>query len=59
MSGAVPTLDTALLDQSHGPVFIDSEAQLAQYRLLLDRLEATALDPSESRNLIRDLTESL
>ncbi|KUO18726.1 helix-turn-helix domain-containing protein [Streptomyces dysideae] len=57
--GSVPALDTAQLDQSHGPVFIDSEAQLAQYRLLLDRLEATALSPVESRNLIHSLTQNL
>ncbi|MGI5195851.1 DUF5753 domain-containing protein [Streptomyces sp. CA-288835] len=57
--GPVPALDTAQLDQSHGPVFIDSEAQLEQYRLLLDRLEATALRPAESRNLIHDLTQNL
>lgn len=59
VSGAVPTLDTAQLDQSHGPVFIDSEAQLAQYRLLLDRLEATALSVAESRDLIHNLAQHL
>jgi transcriptional regulator with XRE-family HTH domain len=59
VKGPVPALDTAQLDQSHGPVFIDSEAQLEQYRLLLDRLEATALSPADSRNLIHDLTKNL
>ncbi|MFF3503747.1 Scr1 family TA system antitoxin-like transcriptional regulator [Streptomyces sp. NPDC003247] len=59
VSGSVPALDTAQLDQSHGPVFIDSEAQLAQYRMLLERLEATALSPTESQNLIQDLGQSL
>ncbi|WP_326698913.1 helix-turn-helix domain-containing protein [Streptomyces sp. NBC_01754] len=53
VQGPVPALDTAQLDQSHGPAFIDSAAQLAQYRLLIDRLEAVALPRSASRDLIR------
>ncbi|MFI5773360.1 helix-turn-helix domain-containing protein [Streptomyces sp. NPDC051658] len=57
--GPVPQLDTVNLDQSHGPVFLDSEAQLAKYRVLLGRMEATALDHDSSRdfihNIIRDL----
>lgn len=59
VKGPVPALDTAQLDQSHGPVFIDSEAQLAQYRLLLERLEAAALSPVESRDLIHELAQNL
>ncbi|WP_327696815.1 Scr1 family TA system antitoxin-like transcriptional regulator [Streptomyces sp. NBC_00459] len=59
VSGPVSTLDTAQLDQSHGPGFIDSEAQLAQYRLLLERLEAAALPPTESQNLIHDIANQL
>ncbi|MBX9394735.1 DUF5753 domain-containing protein [Streptomyces sp. TRM72054] len=31
-SGPVPQLDTVHLDQSHGPVFLDAEAQLNKYR---------------------------
>ncbi|MEW2569299.1 helix-turn-helix transcriptional regulator [Streptomyces sp. NPDC047070] len=57
--GSVPALDTAELDQSHGPVFIDSEAQLAQYRQLLDRLESAALEPAKSRDLIHDIARHL
>ncbi|WP_406330835.1 helix-turn-helix domain-containing protein [Streptomyces sp. NBC_00203] len=57
--GPVPALDTAQLDQSHGPVFIDSEAQLAQYWMLLERLEATALDPAASQDLIHDIAQNL
>ncbi|MDX2546097.1 helix-turn-helix domain-containing protein [Streptomyces sp. WI04-05B] len=57
--GPVPTLDTAQLDQSHGPVFIDSEAQLAQYRLLIERLEGAALQPTESQSLIHDIINHL
>ena len=59
VGGSVPTLDTAQLDQSHGPVFIDSEAQLAQYRLLLDRLESAALAPADSRKLIHEVAKNL
>ncbi|MFF1900219.1 Scr1 family TA system antitoxin-like transcriptional regulator [Streptomyces sp. NPDC058206] len=57
--GPVPVLDTAQLDQSHGPVFIDSEAQLSQYRLLLDRLDAAALSPEQSRKLVHNIAQDL
>lgn len=57
--GPVPTLDTAQLDQSHGPVFIDAEAQLAQYRLLLARLDNAALGIEKSRELIHEIAKSL
>ncbi|MFD3495421.1 Scr1 family TA system antitoxin-like transcriptional regulator [Streptomyces sp. NPDC058690] len=57
--GPVPALDTAQLDQSHGPVFIDSEAQLTQYRLLLDRLDAAALSPEQSRELVHNIVQDL
>ncbi|MEU5657431.1 Scr1 family TA system antitoxin-like transcriptional regulator [Streptomyces sp. NPDC047737] len=59
VQGPVPALDTAQLDQSHGPVFIDSEAQLAQYRLLLERLDAAALPPDRSRDLIHSIAQEL
>lgn len=55
----VPNLDTAQLDQSHGPVFIDGEAQLAQYRLLFDRLDAVALTSAQSRDLIHRIVQEL
>lgn len=57
--GPVPALDTAQLDQSHGPVFIDAEAQLAQYRLLLERLDDAALDVERSRELIHRVAQCL
>ncbi|MCX5411163.1 Scr1 family TA system antitoxin-like transcriptional regulator [Streptomyces sp. NBC_00059] len=59
VEGRVPALDTAQLDQSHGPVFIDSEAQLAQYRLLLERLDTVALPTDQSRDLIHAITQEL
>ncbi|KPI03720.1 helix-turn-helix domain protein [Actinobacteria bacterium OK074] len=50
--GEIPKLDTVQLDTDHGSVFIDSEAQLAKYRTILDHMESCALSPSESRDLI-------
>ncbi|MDG4858455.1 helix-turn-helix transcriptional regulator [Streptomyces sp. T-3] len=57
--GAVPQLDTVHLDQSHGSALIDAEAQLAKYRLLLDRMEATALSAKKSRDLIHNIAHEL
>ncbi|GAA2938023.1 Scr1 family TA system antitoxin-like transcriptional regulator [Kitasatospora cinereorecta] len=59
VQGPVPNLDTAQLDQSHGPVFIDGEGQLAQYRLLFDRLDAVALTSAQSRHLIHRIVQEL
>ncbi|MYU35280.1 helix-turn-helix domain-containing protein [Streptomyces sp. SID8358] len=59
VQGPVRALDTVQLDQSHGPVFIDSEAHLAQYRLLFERLEAVALPHSASRDLIHAIAREL
>lgn len=58
-AGPVPQLDTVNLDQSHGPVFLDSEAQLDKYRILLNRMEACALSPAESRDLIHKVVQDL
>ncbi|WP_051338123.1 Scr1 family TA system antitoxin-like transcriptional regulator [Streptomyces flavidovirens] len=57
--GPVPQLDTVSLDQSHGPALVDAEAQLEMYRALLARMEAVALEPSASRELIHKLTHDL
>ncbi|MER5183668.1 helix-turn-helix transcriptional regulator [Streptomyces sp. NPDC002896] len=57
--GSVPQLDTVNLDQSHGPVFLDAEAQLDKYRVLLDRMETTALSPKESRDFIHKVVQDL
>ncbi|MFI8947960.1 helix-turn-helix domain-containing protein [Streptomyces sp. NPDC053750] len=57
--GPVPQLDTVHLDQSHGSALIDAEAQLDKYRVLLDRMAATALPPEESRELIHVIAQSL
>lgn len=50
--GPVPQLDTVQLDQSHGAVYLDAEAQLHKYRTLFQRIEAVALRPDETRDLI-------
>ncbi|MFG2653163.1 helix-turn-helix domain-containing protein [Streptomyces sp. NPDC048436] len=59
LQGPVPRLDTAQLDQFHGPVLLDSEAHLEKYRRLLDVVEDTALTPEKSRDLIRSITQDL
>lgn len=59
LHGSVPQLDTAQLDQFHGPVLLDAEAHLEKYRLLLDTVEATALTPEKSRDLILAIAQDL
>lgn len=57
--GAVPQLDCVNLDQSHGPVFLDTEAQLQKYRVLLSRIEAIALAPAKSRDFVHTIARNL
>ncbi|MFI6124843.1 helix-turn-helix domain-containing protein [Streptomyces sp. NPDC051064] len=57
--GSVPQLDSVNLDQSHGPVFLDAEAQLQKYRVLLGRIEAIALAPAKSRDFIHTIARNL
>lgn len=57
--GPVPQLDTVQLDQSHGVAFLDAEAQLHKYRTLFDRIEAVALSPDKTRDLIHHLMRDL
>lgn len=52
-SGLVPQLDTVVLDSDHTCAFLDAEAQLVRYRAVLDRMEARALSPGQTRDLIR------
>ncbi|WP_030660449.1 helix-turn-helix transcriptional regulator [Streptomyces rimosus] len=59
IDGPVPHLDTVQLDQSHGPVMLDAEAQLSKYRKLLERMEAVALGKRESRDFIQAIARSL
>ncbi|MEV6671546.1 helix-turn-helix transcriptional regulator [Streptomyces sp. NPDC051162] len=57
--GPVPQLDTVQLDTAHGSVFIDSETQLANYRLLFDMMEPRVLSEKESREFIQEIVQQL
>ncbi|MFI0539785.1 transcriptional regulator with XRE-family HTH domain [Streptomyces canus] len=57
--GSIPTLDTVVRDAPHRTVFIDSEAQLGVFRTLFRRVEASSLDPEQTRDLIRNLAKEL
>ncbi|MFF5535589.1 helix-turn-helix domain-containing protein [Streptomyces cinerochromogenes] len=57
--GQVPQLDTVQLDTHHGCEFLDAEAQLDKYRIVLDRMEANALKPAQSRDLIHRIARSV
>lgn len=59
LEGPVPQLDTAQVDSTHGPEFLGGEAQLAKYRTHLDRMESLALSDDASRDLVRDIANSL
>ncbi|MFF3503169.1 helix-turn-helix domain-containing protein [Streptomyces sp. NPDC003247] len=60
VEGSVPQLDTVQLDSHHGACeFLDAEAQLTKYRAVLDRMESCALDTTESRDFIDNLTRDL
>ncbi|MEV2218124.1 helix-turn-helix transcriptional regulator [Streptomyces sp. NPDC050997] len=59
LHGPVHQLDTAQLDQFHGPVLLDAEALLQKYQRLLDIVEATALSPEKSRDLIHSIAQKL
>ncbi|WP_181802435.1 helix-turn-helix domain-containing protein [Streptomyces shenzhenensis] len=56
--GPVPALDTAQLDAAHGSELIDSAAQLAKYRLILDRMQEATLEPEDSRDLIHRIAQN-
>ncbi|MFE9839866.1 helix-turn-helix domain-containing protein [Streptomyces sp. NPDC005551] len=59
VEGPVPQLDTVNLDQSHGPVFLDAEAQLRKYRVLLDRMQSAALSTEKSQTFIHAIAKDL
>ncbi|MDX3135312.1 helix-turn-helix transcriptional regulator [Streptomyces europaeiscabiei] len=58
-AGPVLQVDTVQLDSHHGCEFLDSEAQLAKYRSVIDGLEACALAPEKSRDLIHSIANDL
>ncbi|MQY38261.1 hypothetical protein SRB17_62710 [Streptomyces sp. RB17] len=57
--GPVPQLDTVHLDQAHGLAFLDAEAQLHKYRSLFERIDAVALAPEKTRDLVRNVMREL
>jgi transcriptional regulator with XRE-family HTH domain len=59
LEASVPQLDTAQVDNSHGPEFLGGDAQLAKYRAHLDWMERIALSPEASRDFIREIANRL
>ena len=59
LCGPVPQLDSVQLDAHHGCEFLDAEAQLEKYRLVLDRMKENALEPAESRDLIHAIAKTI
>lgn len=57
--GPVPQLDTVQTDTATGPMFIDAEVRLVNYRAVLDRVESRSLDPEGSRDFIREIAQSM
>ena len=57
--GPVPTLDTVEVDTAHGSELADGAGQLEKYRLVLDRMEAVALKPGPSRDLVHRVTQDI
>jgi hypothetical protein len=57
--GAVPQLDTVQLDSAHGPEFTHAEAQLTKYRAHLDWMDAAAMSPKTSRDVIHKIAHEL
>ncbi|MFD8457189.1 Scr1 family TA system antitoxin-like transcriptional regulator [Streptomyces antimycoticus] len=58
-SGPVPQLDTILLEQAHGSLLLDAEAQLEKYRMVIGKMEAIALKQNEARDFIHGLIQEL
>lgn len=54
-----PHLDTVQVDSPIGAAFFDSSTQLANFRRRLDAIEQVALNPSQSRDAILDITRDL
>ncbi|WP_116212679.1 helix-turn-helix domain-containing protein [Streptomyces olivoreticuli] len=57
--GVVPQLDTVQLDSVYGSVFLDTDAQLADYRATYDALERVTLEVGESRDVINRIAKEL
>lgn len=57
--GAVPQLDTVLLDSAHGGTFMDAEAQLMRYQRVIEDVEAAAMGVVESKDFLHQLAQSV
>ncbi|UNO41156.1 helix-turn-helix transcriptional regulator [Streptomyces sp. MST-110588] len=57
--GPVPQLDTVQSDTPLGSRFMDAEADLANYRVVLDRMEQRSLSPERSRDFIQEMVQQL
>lgn len=55
--GPVTALDTVEVDTTHGSEIVDTAERLERYRLVLDRMEAVALDPARSRDLVHRIAQ--
>ncbi|MGW6454655.1 helix-turn-helix domain-containing protein [Streptomyces sp. NPDC055078] len=54
---SVPKLDTVQLDSAFDSGFLDAEAQLVRYRVLIDSVRSIALDPDDSRKFLRRVAQ--
>ncbi|MGO4758744.1 Scr1 family TA system antitoxin-like transcriptional regulator, partial [Streptomyces sp. 2MCAF27] len=59
LGGEVPRLDTVQLDSDHGSEFLATQPQLVRYRNVLARMEACALEPAKSRDVIHRIARDI
>ncbi|MFH0242653.1 helix-turn-helix domain-containing protein [Streptomyces sp. HK10] len=59
LAAEVPQLDTVQVDTDTHSEFVATQPQLARYRAVLDKLEANALEPVPSRDLIHGIARTL
>ncbi|MEO3754956.1 helix-turn-helix transcriptional regulator [Streptomyces sp. B6B3] len=57
--GPVPQLDTVQVDTPFGGAFLHTEPELKKYRTLFETASALALDPEDSRQLVRYITREM
>ncbi|WP_369036542.1 Scr1 family TA system antitoxin-like transcriptional regulator [Streptomyces adonidis] len=57
--GPVGQLDTVQSDTPLGSRFLHAETHLANYRVVLDRMEERSLSPARSRDFIREIAQQL
>ncbi|MEO3972576.1 helix-turn-helix transcriptional regulator [Streptomyces sp. CAU 1734] len=58
-SGSVAQLDTVQMDGAFGGRFLDADADLKKYRMLLNKAAHASLDPQESCQLIQQIAREL